>query len=93
MQVLLHLPDDLARRFKQAVPPRQRSAYVEKLLRQHLPPEDKDAWLAKVAEAVQAEIDANPALAEEERAWLNAPGDGWDELPEFDFTDTILLRP
>ena len=93
MQVMLRLSDEIGRRLKTAVPARKRSAYVEALLRDALPPEDKDAWLARVAAEVQAEIDANPQLAEEERVWLDAPGDGWDDLPPFDFTDTKLERP
>lgn len=91
MQVLLHLSDPLARRFRDAVPSRQRSAFVARLLEAALPPEDKDAWLARVATEVQAEIDANPALVEDERDWLAAPGDA-DPAP-FDFEGTSLARP
>jgi hypothetical protein len=36
------LPDDLARRFKRAVPSRERSNFIRQLLEQALPPADGD---------------------------------------------------
>ncbi len=40
MQILAHIPDDLAARFKATVPSRQRSAFIADLLRKALPEED-----------------------------------------------------
>jgi hypothetical protein len=36
---LLHLPDELVRRLKRAVAPRQRSKFIQDLLEQALPPD------------------------------------------------------
>jgi hypothetical protein len=41
-QLLLHLPDGLANRFKQTVPSRQRSQFVQRLLEATLPVEMDD---------------------------------------------------
>jgi hypothetical protein len=41
-QLLLHLPDDLVRRFRRAVPSRERSRFIQQLLERVLPPEDSD---------------------------------------------------
>ena len=42
MQMLFYIPDPVAERFKQAVPSRQRSAFIAKLLENALPEEDDD---------------------------------------------------
>jgi hypothetical protein len=65
MQLLLHIPDPLAERFKQAVPLRQRSAFVAGLLEQALPLEDDPLYLA--------------ALEVEQDATLNAEMKEWRE--------------
>ena len=39
-QLLLRLPEDLVRRFKRAVAPRERSKFVQRLLEQALPPDE-----------------------------------------------------
>jgi len=39
-QLLLHLPDDLVRRFKRAVAARERSKFVQHLLEQALPSDE-----------------------------------------------------
>src|SRR5437764_213576 len=39
-QLLLHLPDDLVRRFKRKIAARQRSRFVQRLLEEALPPEE-----------------------------------------------------
>jgi hypothetical protein len=39
-QLLIHLPDELVRRFKRNVSVRQRSKFIERLLVEALPPED-----------------------------------------------------
>lgn len=54
MQLLVHLPDALAKRFKQAVPARQRSAFVAGLLERALPEEDDPLYRI----ALEAEQDA-----------------------------------
>ncbi len=41
-QLLVRLPEGLARRFRQRVPPRQRSAFVQRLLEQALSPTEED---------------------------------------------------
>ena len=51
-QVLIRLPTEIARRFRNAVPARQRSAFVGKLLDQNLPNADEHMYeLALKAEA------------------------------------------
>ena len=66
MQLLLHIPDDLAERFKQTVPPRRRSAFVAKLLEQSLPVEEDPLYLAALA------VEQDMALAAEMREWREA---------------------
>ncbi len=63
MQLLLHLPESLAKRFKQAVPARQRSAFVAALLEQALP--EKDDPLYRIA----LEVEQDAALSAEMREW------------------------
>jgi hypothetical protein len=71
MQLLLHIPSELAERFKQAVPARQRSSFVAKLLEQALPVEEDPLYLV----ALEAEQDA--ALGAEMREWREGLlGDG-----------------
>ena len=78
-QVLLRLPDDLARRFKQAVPARERSAFVQHLLEQALPVQGGDTdplYLAALA------VEQDTVLAEEMAEWETATiGDGIADLP------------
>ena len=94
MQVLSHLPDTLAIRFRQAVPSRQRSSFIRDLLEQSLP--DPDAAL--FALAVKAEIDddkhpqENKQEHEEERKlWQNTMTDGLDPDETFDSAKLALL--
>ncbi|MDR0239725.1 MAG: hypothetical protein LBI88_05785 [Deltaproteobacteria bacterium] len=63
MQLLFHIPDALAVRFKQAVPARQRSAFVAKLLEKALPVEEDPLYLAAL------EVEQNLALGAEMREW------------------------
>ena len=63
MQLLVHLPDALAKRFKQAVPARQRSDFVAKLLEKALPVEEDPLYLAAL------EVERDFALGEEMRQW------------------------
>jgi hypothetical protein len=63
MQVLVHIPDSLAERFKQAVPARQRSAFVAGLLEQALPEEDDPLY------RIALEVEQDAALNAEMREW------------------------
>lgn len=63
MQLLLHIPDVLAERFKQAIPSRQRSNFVAKLLEQALPLEEDPLYLAALA------VEQDAALNAEMREW------------------------
>ena len=46
-QVLIHLPADIARRFRNAIPVRQRSRFIRMLLEKNLP--DVDEQMRKLA--------------------------------------------
>lgn len=70
MQVLVHLPDDLADRFKSTVPKRLRSAFIADLLRKAIP-EQNDA-LFKLA----MEVENDPGVLELESDWEVTVGDG-----------------
>jgi metal-responsive CopG/Arc/MetJ family transcriptional regulator len=78
-QLLLRLPDDLVQRFKRAVPPRERSAFIRQLLEQALPSADSDddpLYLAAVA------VEQDTALAAEMAEWeASTIGDGLAEQP------------
>ena len=66
-QLLLHLPDELIRRLKRAVPARQRSKFIQDLLEQALPPdgvgESDPLYLAALA------VEEDDALAAEMAHW------------------------
>lgn len=72
-QLLLHLPDELVRRLKRAVPARGRSKFIQDLLEQALPPDgvgDADPlYLAAL------EVEKDEALAAEMGNWDAALGD------------------
>jgi hypothetical protein len=78
-QLLLRLPDDLIRRFKQVVPVRERSAFVRQLLEQALSPADGDndpLYLAALA------VEQDTALGEEMAEWEAATiDDGLVAMP------------
>lgn len=73
-QLLLHLPDELVRRLKRAVPARSRSRFIQDLLEQALPPDgvgDSDPlYLAAL------EVEKDAALAAELGGWETALADG-----------------
>jgi len=74
-QLLLHLPDDLVRRLKRAVAPRQRSKFIQDLLEKALPPdgvaETDPLYLAAL------EVEQDEALGAEMAQWEPATlGDG-----------------
>ncbi|HXP05856.1 MAG TPA: hypothetical protein VN808_17185 [Stellaceae bacterium] len=66
-QLLLHLPDQLVRRLRRAVPARQRSKFIQDLLEQALPPdgavETDPLYLAALS------VEADEALAAEMVEW------------------------
>jgi hypothetical protein len=71
-QLLLHLPDELVRRLKRNVAPRQRSKFIQDLLEQALPPdgavETDPLYLAALA------VEEDDALAAEMAEWEPATG-------------------
>jgi hypothetical protein len=70
-QLLLRLPEELARRFRRAVPNRERSLFVAQLLEQALPPEDSDDDpLYRAALEVERDEKLNAEMAEWETATL-----------------------
>jgi hypothetical protein len=74
-QVLVHLPEELVRRFRRAVAPRQRSKFIECLLEEALPANegsDEDP-LYQAALAVEKDEALAAEMAEWERTML---GDG-----------------
>jgi predicted transcriptional regulator len=66
-QLLIRLPDELAKRFKRSVSVRQRSKYIQQLLEQALPPSDAgdDDPLYRAALAVEQD----PSLSAEMTQW------------------------
>ena len=74
-QVLVHLPEELVRRFRRTVAPRQRSKFIERLLEAALPSDevsDSDP-LYQAALAVEQDEALAAEMAEWEEAML---GDG-----------------
>ena len=72
-QLLLRLPEDLVRRFKRAVAPRERSKFVQRLLEQALPPDevsDSDP-LYRAALAVEQDETLAAEMAEWETATID----------------------
>ena len=63
MQLLLHIPDALAERFKRIVPARQRSKFVAKLLEKTLPVEEDPLYLAAL------DVERDLTLGDEMREW------------------------
>ncbi|MDD5272117.1 MAG: hypothetical protein PHU14_05300 [Methylovulum sp.] len=72
MQVLVHLPDDLANRFKSTVPKRLRSAFIADLLSKAIPEQEDE--LFKLAMAVEND----PSISELESDWEITVGDGFE---------------
>ena len=63
MQMLFHIPDPLAVRFRQTIPPRQRSSFVTKLIEQALPEDNDPLYLLAL------EVERDAALNAEMREW------------------------
>lgn len=78
-QVLIHLPTEVAQRFRNAIPARQRSGFIRHLLEQHLPNVDEHIYqLALKAEAFDS---AHPEESNELESTLM---DGLDPNESFD---------
>ena len=72
-QLLVRLPEDLARRLKRRVPARKRSAFVQQLLEQALPADEgEDDPLYRAA----LDVERDERLAAEMAEWDAAVGDG-----------------
>ena len=85
-QVLMRLPTEVARRFRNAIPARQRSEFVRKLLEENLPNVDEHMYeLALQAEAFDR---ANPQEVSELDATLM---DGLDPNETFDNAKLLAL--
>jgi len=72
MQVLIHLPDELANRFKTTVPKRLRSAFIADLLSKAI--SEQDDALFQLA----LEVESDPAVSELELEWAITVGDGFE---------------
>ncbi len=72
-QLLVRLPEELARRLKRRVPARHRSAFVQRLLEQALPADEGDNDpLYQTALAVERDVQLAGEMAE----WDGTIGDG-----------------
>lgn len=72
-QLLVRLPEELARRLKRQVPARKRSAFVQQLLEQALAPEDgEDDPLYRTA----LEVERDERLGAEMAEWDGTVADG-----------------
>jgi hypothetical protein len=78
-QLLVRIPEELARRLKHQVPARGRSAFVQRLLEQALAPEGgEDEPLYRTA----MEVEADTRLSAEMTEWDGTVADGfWDRSP------------
>ena len=85
-QVLIHLPTEVARRFRSAVPARQRSGYIRNLLEKNLP--NVDAQMLELALKAQAYDNAHPEETLELEATLT---DGLDPNESFDTAKLFAL--
>ena len=80
-QLLLRLPNDLAQRFAQIVPSRQRSRFLLDLLRNELDRESQS--LANVAKKLTASESGQPEISAESDPWIGASLTAQDDL-QFD---------
>ena len=76
-QILIRLPEDVAARFKAAVPARQRNKFVADLVARAVARQENE--LTRIAAAVTDEERRNPELAQEMRDWEATIGDGMEE--------------
>lgn len=76
-QILIRLPEEVAARFKAAVPARQRNKFVADLVARAVARQEDE--LTRIAVAVTDEERRNPELAQEMRDWEATIGDGMEE--------------
>ena len=76
-QILIRLPEEVAAKFKAAVPARQRNTFVAELVATAVARHEDE--LAKIATAVTNEEKRNPKIAQEMRDWEATVGDGLEE--------------
>ncbi len=76
-QILIRLPEDIAVRFKAAVPARQRNKFISDLVARAVARQEDE--LTRIAAAVTDEERRNPELAQEMRDWEATIGDGMEE--------------
>ncbi len=78
-QLLIRLPDEVLRRLRARVAPRQRSAFVQGLIEQALPADGDDDPLYQAALLVEQDAGLSAEMAE----WDFLAGDGIeDEAPK-----------
>jgi hypothetical protein len=85
-QILIRLPTDVARRFRNAIPARQRSEFVRKLLEENLPNVDEQMY--ELAVKAEAFARVNPEEVSELDASLM---DGLDLNESFDKAKLLAL--
>ena len=73
-QILIRLPEDIAARFKEAVPARQRNKFIANLVAGAVASQEDE--LARIAAAVTEDERSNPELVQEMRDWEATLGDG-----------------
>ena len=73
-QILIRLPEDIAAKFKAAVPARQRNKFVAELVATAVARHEDG--LAKIAIAVTNDEKRNPKIARETGDWETTVGDG-----------------
>lgn len=61
-QLLIHIPEDLASKFRALIPSKQRSKYIENILQKNLLEEDN--ILLKCATQIEADKDINELIAD-----------------------------
>jgi len=76
-QILIRLPEEVAAKFKAAVPARQRNKFIAELVASAVARHEAD--LAKIATAVTNEEKRKPKIAQEMRDWEATIGDGLEE--------------
>lgn len=76
-QILIRLPDEVAAKFKAAVPARQRNKFVAGLVAAAVARHENE--LATIATAVTNEEKRNPKIAQEMHDWEATLGDGIEE--------------
>ncbi len=76
-QILIRLPEDVAARFKAAVPARQRNKFVADLVENAIARQEDE--LIRIAVCVSDEERRTPELAQEMRDWEATSGDGMEE--------------